>query len=506
MQRKKGGRIFNNKNAISHDLFFNVFELILATIVIIALFKFVNDVAEQTIFAKNYFARDMSLLVNALYAAPGKVTTYTYDEDTSGFIFDFKDNRLTVYEDGDSVDNRNIFYLYAENKNFPFHDATLTPSEGEKIKFSKSYTVNPGGLAIDDLIQIQFGTAGGFFNALQDSHYFDGFTDAFLWGLTANAFHESGFRADANGDSRGSGDDGAIQVDNNGYYCSFGYWQLNVCGGEGRGFISYYGINADDKAGVHREIIEQDNQFQFIAKRMKELFPLDYNGGSKSAGDFGREIAIRFERCTECGESGEQTRLRGELAARYSRDSSLILPLPTEPTTGPAAGLVNSLYKNQLPIENSGIRPPGRVVDRVILHHSGGANAQTTFNTLRDRRLSAHYIIARDGTIYQLLDEERMAYHAGPVWNPRSIGIEIDNTGFADMQYTDNQYDSINRLLRDITARLSSINYDNEHIIAHYQATTEGKWDPSPNFNWAMINLPNHPTLALIGRPVTCCG
>ena len=269
MQRKKGGRLFNNKNAISHDLFFNVFELIMATIVIIALFKFVNDVAEQTIFAKNYFARDMSLLVNALYAAPGKVTTYTYDEDTSGFIFDFKDNRLTVYEDGDSVDNRNIFYLYAENKNFPFHDATLTPSEGEKIKFSKSYTVNPGGLAIDDLIQIQFGTAGGFFNALQDSHYFDGFTDAFLWGLTANAFHESGFRADASGDQRGSGNARGIQVGNE-YYCSFGYWQLNVCAGGGIGFISHYNLIPATKAEIYAAITNQDKQFEipnsFITK------------------------------------------------------------------------------------------------------------------------------------------------------------------------------------------------------------------------------------------------
>ena len=140
MQRKKrGNRIFNNKSGFSHDLFFNVFELILAAIVIIALFKFVHDVAEQTIFAKNYFARDMSLLVNALYAAPGEVS-YIYDEDTSKFIFDFKLNRLTVYKEGDKEDNRNIFYLYAENENFPFQDTTLKHEEGKKIKFSKSVT------------------------------------------------------------------------------------------------------------------------------------------------------------------------------------------------------------------------------------------------------------------------------------------------------------------------------------------------------------------------------
>jgi len=143
--KKRGTKFFNNKKGISHDLFFNVFELILAAIVIIALLQFVNDVAEQTIFAKNYFARDMSLLVNALYAAPGDVA-YIYNEDTSKFIFGFSNNKLTVYEQGDSEDNRNIFYFYAENENFPFQDATLRHEEGRRIKFHKSGTSVGAGI------------------------------------------------------------------------------------------------------------------------------------------------------------------------------------------------------------------------------------------------------------------------------------------------------------------------------------------------------------------------
>ena len=145
MQGKKRGRLFNDKSGISHDLFFNVFELILAAIVIIALFKFVNDVAEQTIFAKNYFARDMSLLVNALYAAPGEVS-YIYNEDTSNFIFDFNSNKLTVYEEGDTEENRNILYFYAENENIPFQDTALSHEEGKKIKFSKSGATLAAGI------------------------------------------------------------------------------------------------------------------------------------------------------------------------------------------------------------------------------------------------------------------------------------------------------------------------------------------------------------------------
>ena len=146
MQRKKrGASIFKYKNGISHDLFFNVFELILAAIVIIALFKFVNDVAEQTIFAKNYFARDASLLVNALYAAPGEVS-YIYNENTGKFIFDFNNKKLTVYEEGDNEDNRNILYFYAENENMPIQDTTLILEEGKRIRFSKSGTNLAAGI------------------------------------------------------------------------------------------------------------------------------------------------------------------------------------------------------------------------------------------------------------------------------------------------------------------------------------------------------------------------
>ena len=162
------------------------------------------------------------------------------------------------------------------------------------------------------------GTAREFFNALRASPHFNGFTNNLLWGLTANAFHESGFRADASGDQRGSGNARGIQVGNE-YYCSFGYWQLNVCAGGGIGFISHYNLIPATKAEIYAAITNQDKQFEYIAKIMKETyFPGEYSDGSKSARYFGREIAIRFERCGACGESGEQTRLRGNLAASYA--------------------------------------------------------------------------------------------------------------------------------------------------------------------------------------------
>lgn len=144
MMNKKRGKafVFNGKKGITHDLFFNVFGLLLAFIVALALFNFVNDIIKQSIFEKNYLARDLALVVNTLYAAPGEVV-YIYGEDTDKFIIDFTGNieedynKVSVYLEEES--NRNIFYLFAEDKNMPFQYKILSSGEEElEIIFHKS--------------------------------------------------------------------------------------------------------------------------------------------------------------------------------------------------------------------------------------------------------------------------------------------------------------------------------------------------------------------------------
>ena len=65
-------------------------------------------------------------------------------------------------------------------------------------------------------------------------------------------------------------------------------------------------------------------------------------------------------------------------------------------------------------------------------------DAQAALDRLCDplAEVSAHYLIGRDGTLWQLVDEAMRAWHAGAgEWagagdvNSRSVGIELDNTG-----------------------------------------------------------------------------
>src|SRR5258706_14697731 len=74
----------------------------------------------------------------------------------------------------------------------------------------------------------------------------------------------------------------------------------------------------------------------------------------------------------------------------------------------------------------------------VIIHATSDDTAEDALRTLTDpqRKVSSHYLIGRDGTVYQLVDERARAWHAGESqWGPDtdinsgSLGIELDNNG-----------------------------------------------------------------------------
>jgi N-acetylmuramoyl-L-alanine amidase len=74
----------------------------------------------------------------------------------------------------------------------------------------------------------------------------------------------------------------------------------------------------------------------------------------------------------------------------------------------------------------------------VVIHYTGGPDPVAAPRALRSPRteVSAHYLVVRDGTLAQLVDERARAWHAGESkWgsnfdlNSASIGIELDNDG-----------------------------------------------------------------------------
>jgi len=77
-------------------------------------------------------------------------------------------------------------------------------------------------------------------------------------------------------------------------------------------------------------------------------------------------------------------------------------------------------------------------ISLLILHYTGMATGEAALERMcdRDAKVSAHYMVEEDGRIFQLVDEDKRAWHAGlSEWqgetniNSNSIGIEIVNGG-----------------------------------------------------------------------------
>ncbi len=128
----------------------------------------------------------------------------------------------------------------------------------------------------------------------------------------------------------------------------------------------------------------------------------------------------------------------------------------------------------------------------IVLHATEQDSVQRSLDTLRTRnrggRVSAHYLIGREGELFQLVADDQRAWHAGAGrWgtitdiNSASIGIELDNNG---APFPPAQIDSLLRLLADLRDRLR---IPPNQIVAHAEVAPTRKRDPGPLFPWRQL-------------------
>jgi N-acetyl-anhydromuramyl-L-alanine amidase AmpD len=126
----------------------------------------------------------------------------------------------------------------------------------------------------------------------------------------------------------------------------------------------------------------------------------------------------------------------------------------------------------------------GESIRYVVIHTIEGS-ASSGINTFRSggRKVSAHYIVAADGAITQMVKDSDTAWHAGEI-NGRSIGIE--HAGFADRnQWTMVQYRASARITR-WACDTYGIPKDRQHIIGHSEAPGATHHDPGRFFDWTL--------------------
>ena len=143
------------------------------------------------------------------------------------------------------------------------------------------------------------------------------------------------------------------------------------------------------------------------------------------------------------------------------------------------------------PSPNHGERRDGLTPTLIVLHYTAMADAPAALERLcaPEFEVSAHYLIGKDGSLYQLVDEARRAWHAGGGdWrgegdvNSRSIGIELDNRG--DEPFSAPLMQTLEALLPGIMTRWG---IRPEGVIAHSDMAPTRKFDPGRRFDWARL-------------------
>ncbi len=147
------------------------------------------------------------------------------------------------------------------------------------------------------------------------------------------------------------------------------------------------------------------------------------------------------------------------------------------------------------PSPNFNDRPDDAPIDLLILHYTGMQTAEAALTRLCDpaSKVSSHYTVDEDGTIYRHVPEAKRAWHAGKsFWaghtdiNGRSVGIEIVNPGhdFGYREFPEPQIAAVIKLGHAILARHAM---PRANVLAHSDVAPLRKIDPGELFPWKRL-------------------
>ena len=151
-------------------------------------------------------------------------------------------------------------------------------------------------------------------------------------------------------------------------------------------------------------------------------------------------------------------------------------------------------------------RPYGTTLDLVVLHNISlpagqfgrdfidalflgtlDSGAHPSFAALEGLRVSAHFLVRRDGSLVQYVGCEQRAWHAGASsfqgrrrCNDYSLGIELE--GSDTIPFEAAQYDTLAAL---VAALIEA--YPIRFIVGHSDVAPGRKTDPGPCFDWAAL-------------------
>jgi|TARA_B100001094_G_scaffold88058_1_gene84239 AmpD protein len=169
-------------------------------------------------------------------------------------------------------------------------------------------------------------------------------------------------------------------------------------------------------------------------------------------------------------------------------------------------GIIN--VAEYCPSPNFDERPNNAAIDLIVIHAislpAGFYNTQLIkdlflncldpgkdqfLESVKDLKVSSHFLITRKGTLIQFVPTHKRAWHAGiSVYKGRencndfSIGIELE--GCDDEEFEQSQYNSLSRLINFLSKDLQ---INKQNIVGHADIAPDRKTDPGPLFDWTLL-------------------
>jgi AmpD protein len=134
--------------------------------------------------------------------------------------------------------------------------------------------------------------------------------------------------------------------------------------------------------------------------------------------------------------------------------------------------------------------PPGKFGGNAIEHlftNQLDAHADPYFKQVHAMKVSAHFVVRRDGELVQFVPAAKRAWHAGvSSWRGRarcndfSIGVELEGTD--DTRYAPVQYARLRELVHVLRRA-----FPLRDVAAHSDVAPGRKTDPGRHFDWARL-------------------
>ena len=134
-------------------------------------------------------------------------------------------------------------------------------------------------------------------------------------------------------------------------------------------------------------------------------------------------------------------------------------------------------------------------IQLIIIHYTALKNTKEAISHLckKENKVSSHYLISQNGSVYNLVKDKFRAWHAGEAFwqgntdiNSISVGIELDyDPNGKNNKFTFKMISSLKKLILNLQKKYK---INKNSVLAHSDIAPFRKKDPGKNFPWKLLS------------------